>query len=84
MQNTDRQFQNLRLLFGWYKHDIKTGHMSYDDFCALMGENNDEQRIQFLISVGLIAKSRVSIFCGGELRGKKDGHLWFLDLYPSC
>ena len=51
--------------------------MSYDDFCDLIEEKNDGQLIQFLVSVGLMANSRVCIFCGGDMRKKKDGHLWF-------
>ena len=51
--------------------------MSYDDFCDLIEEKNDEQLIKFLVSVGLIANSRVCIFCGGDMRKKKDEHLWF-------
>ena len=57
--------------------------MSYDDFCDLIEEKNDEQIIKFLVSVGLIANSRVCIFCGGDLRKKKGWTFMVLDFYPT-
>ena len=35
-------YQNVHPLLGWYKHDLETGHFSYDQFEKLMSTENEE------------------------------------------
>ena len=74
--DTDR-FQNVHPLLGWYKHDLKTGGLSYDTFMDLMDPDNGIQLLNLLTQIGVIAKENTCLLCGGGMRKMKDGHQWF-------
>ena len=58
MPNIPISFQNKHPLLAWYKHDFNNGHMSYDEFPALLQYDNDANLITFLMEHGLISKQR--------------------------
>ena len=35
-RNLERNYQNFHLLLPWYKYDLETGHISYEQFQRLM------------------------------------------------
>ena len=77
----ERNYQNVHPLLGWYKHDLQTGHLSYDQFQQLMSTEKEEELLDFLVSVNLIAKERPCSYimwwlCEKEKRRKA----FFLDL----
>ena len=72
-----RQYQNIHPMLGWYKPDLETGKLSYDQFRALLQPENEEELIQLLTDVGLLSKDRQCVYCGGMMRKKKDGRHWF-------
>ena len=41
--NLERHSQNVHPLLGWYKHDLDTGHLSYDKFQQLMSTEQEEE-----------------------------------------
>ena len=59
--DTDR-FQNVHPLLGWYKHDLKTGGLSYDTFMDLMDPDNDILLLNLLTQIGVIAKENTCLF----------------------
>ena len=73
----DRNYQNVHPLLGWYKADLETGQFSYDQFQTLMSVENEEQLLDFLVEVKLLAKDRPCLLCGGMMRRKKDGKHFF-------
>ena len=77
VQSIPISFQNKHPLLAWYKHDFNNGHMSYDEFRALLQYDNDANLITFLMEHGLISKQRPCMLCGGNMRTKKDGNQWF-------
>jgi hypothetical protein len=56
VQSIPISFQNKHPLLAWYKHDFNNGHMSYDEFRALLQCDNDANLITFLMEHGLISK----------------------------
>ena len=48
MHNIPISFQKKHPLLAWYKYDLHNGHMSSDNFCALVQYDNDANLIQFL------------------------------------
>ena len=75
-QQADR-FQNVHPLLGWYKHDLQTGVLSYDEFCELMKPDNDVQLIDLLTQIGVFPACNTCLLCGGEMRKIKEGDHWF-------
>ena len=74
-----RNYQNVHPLLGWYKADLDTGVLSYDQFRALLETENEPQLIELLVTTGLIAEHRPCIYCGGMMRKKKDGkHMFWI------
>ena len=73
----ERNYENVHPLLGWYKHDLQTEHLSYDQFQQLMSKEKEEELLNFLVSVNLIAKERPCILCGGFMKRKKDGKHFF-------
>ena len=71
------RFQNVHPMLSWYKHDLETGVLSYDNFMALMNPDNDVQLINVLTQIGVIAETNTCLLCGGSMRKKKDGEHWF-------
>ena len=71
------RFQNVHPLLGWYKHDLRTGFLSYDDFSDLMKPDNDIQLIELLEQIGVIADSNPCMMCGGFMKKHKEGTHWF-------
>ena len=71
VQSIPISFQNKHPLLAWYKHDFNNGHMSYDEFRALLQYDNDANLITFLMEHGLISKQRPCMLCGGNMRTKK-------------
>ena len=51
------RFQNVHPLLGWYKHDLRTGLLSYDNFCELMNPGKDIELINLLAQIGVLADS---------------------------
>ena len=74
--SSDR-FQNVHPLLGWYKHDLNTGVLSYDDFNNLMQPENDVQLINLLSEIGVIADHYKCLLCGGDMNKVKDEGHWF-------
>ena len=68
--SSDR-FQNVHPLLGWYKHDLNTGVLSYDDFNNLMQPENDVQLINLLSEIGVIADHNKCLLCGGDMNKVK-------------
>ena len=64
-------------MLGWYKAELETGQFSYDQFQSLMSVENEEQLLDFLVEVKLLAKDRPCLLCGGMMRRKKDGKHFF-------
>ena len=56
-----RDYQNVHPLLGWYKADLDTGALSYDQFRALLQTENEPQLIELLVTTGLIAQHRPCI-----------------------
>ena len=73
----DRNYQNVHPLLPWYKHDLETGHISYEQFQSLMSVDHEEELLDFLVQYNLIAADRVCLLCGGMMRKKKDGKHYF-------
>ena len=71
------RFQNVHPLLGWYKHDLRTGFLPYDDFSDLMKPDNDIQLIELLEQIGVIADSNPCMMCGGFMKKHKEGAHWF-------
>ena len=46
-------FQNVHPLLSWYKFDLNTSHMNYDEFMNLTNPKNNEKLITFLNEVGI-------------------------------
>ena len=67
----------MHLLLPWYKHDLETGHISYEQFQSLMSVDHEEELLDFLVQYNLIAADRVCLLCGGMMRKKKDGKHYF-------
>ena len=59
-----RQFKNIHPMLGWYKPDLDTGKLSYDQFCSLLLRDNEAQLIELLDNAknGLIAKNRPCVY----------------------
>ena len=72
-----RNFQNVHPLLPWYKHDLETGHFSYEKFQKLVSKEEEESMLDFLVQVDLIAENRPCLYCGGNMRRTKDGKHYF-------
>ena len=71
------RFQNIHPLLDWYKHDLRTGRLSYDDFSELMNPDNDIELINLLAQIGIIDDSKQCLMCGGYMKKHKEGAHWF-------
>ena len=49
----DRNYQNVHPLLPWYKHDLETGHISYEQFQSLMSVDHEEELLDFLVQYNL-------------------------------
>ena len=46
-RNLERNYQNVHPLLPWYKHDLETGHISYEQFQRLMSVEHEEELLDF-------------------------------------
>jgi len=60
--------QNLHPQLPFYKHDLITEHLSYDQLLQLLDPANDVYLIELLTSLGVVAVSQQCKFCGGPMR----------------
>ena len=75
---SEDRFQNLHPLLPWYKHDLNSTSMSYDQFMQLIDPRNDDgQLIRFLTDLGVMASSNLCLNCGRNMRQVKEGTNWF-------
>ena len=81
IQNLQKVFQNKHPLHAWYKHDLNTGHMSYDEYPALVHHENKEQMIS--LRKWAFSKQRQCLFCGGKIRTKKRQDSMVLDSHTA-
>ena len=65
--NLERQYQNVHPLLGWDKHDLDTGHFSYDKFQPLMSTEKEAELLDFFVELKLTAKERQCLLCGGMM-----------------
>ena len=71
------RFQNVHPLIGWYKHDLNTGILSYDQLMNLMNPDNDIPLMNLLTEIGVISTDNQCLLCGGPMRKVKEGPHWF-------
>ena len=69
--------QNLHPQLPFYKHDLITEHLSYDQLLQLLDPANDVYLIELLTSLGVIAVSQQCKFCGGPMRKFKEKIYWY-------
>ena len=69
--------QNEHPLHRFYKNDLVTDTMSYDQLLELLSKEKEIQLIDFLSQIGVIASKQQCEFCGGDMRKMKQGNTWY-------
>ena len=73
-----RNYQNVHPILPWYKHDLQTSHISYEDFLDLTNPDHERKMYEFLTDVGLIPSLRQCQFCGNNMCIVKDKSLFWI------
>ena len=58
LDDLNRNYQNVHPMLGWYKHDLDTGHFSSDKFQQLMSTEKEDELLDLLVDLNLLAKER--------------------------
>ena len=53
-----RNYQNVHPSLPWYKHDLQTSSLSYEQLLHLLNTDNDVELLDFLTDLNLIERSR--------------------------
>ena len=80
--NSDKEFtrnyQNVHPVLPWYKHDLPTSHIGYEEFLDLTHPDNEKKMYEFLTDIGLIPSFCQCQFCGNNMRIVKDKSLFWI------
>ena len=65
LDDLNRNYQNVHPMLGWYKHDLGTGHFSYDKFQELMSTEKEDKLLDLLVDLNLLAKVDSACYVAG-------------------